>query len=132
MDRSSAKYTRNRFEHEMAKVAKSLGMDVTVEPRSRYDSEAGSVSFKVTCTEAGGRGKADVEWERFADKLGIPSDWLGRSFIDHGNRVFTVVGLNKLAKKYPIKIEDGTGKGFKASVSHMRSWRMLDESEVAS
>lgn len=131
MDRTKARETRDRFEREVEALAAKLGMTIEVDPRSRYDTGAGTVSFKVTLTEKGGRGKAETDWDRYAPLLGVPVEWLGATFRDDDGNVLTVVGLNRRAKKYPVQLQRADGKRFKAPVGYVRALEAIDAKEAS-
>lgn len=122
MDRKDVRKHRAAFEKAVEVGLVGTNLTGEVAGSARFDPAAGTITFKVTVTVPGGAGKTSTDWDRYAESVGADPAWLGRTFVSHDGKRFTVVGVNPRAKKYPLKIESPAGKSFKASADLIRSW----------
>ncbi|MGB5812952.1 MAG: hypothetical protein WBG86_20635 [Polyangiales bacterium] len=130
MDKNDVRKHRADFERALGVGLVGTRLTGEVAPRATYDSVSGTITFKVTITVPGAKGKVETDWERYAEAFGADPTWLGKTFADHNDVNYTVVGLNPRAKSYPLLIEDANGKRRKCAASYVQA--AMDVQEEAS
>lgn len=124
LDRKVVKEIRNEINLALLKVTKKYGVNFTL-GTIRFDSGemrgklTGTVPAIVEKKKQVKKDNAPNEWRIQAPFFGFKGDEYGKTFYGR-NKELRVVGLNRKAKRYPVKLVDvKTGKTFKAPVDYV-------------
>jgi len=126
-DRATLRMLREEFQAAINAVAAAHGLTADL-GNIRYNTEGTSFSTKMT-VETGGKAdvadrkadKAADNFKRYAVLEGLESSDFGKVFNYAGKTGLRIVGYNTRAKKYPISLEDASGRGYKVSGRQIKS-----------
>ena len=121
-DNPSIKAIRMAMDIALAKVEKQYGIKIST-GNARFSGD--EVTFKVKANTIGTGGqvqnKEAQNWDMMAQVNGLGHFSVGDTIQLQG-KSFTIKGWNTRARKSPINIEDQNGRGYKCSVSMVKTY----------
>ena len=121
-DKPSIKAIRIAMDQALAKVEKEYGIKIST-GNARFSGD--EVTFKVKANTIGTGGQVKTKeaqnWAMQAQLNGLGHLSVG-DVVQLQGKSFTIKGWNTRARKSPINIEDQTGRGYKCSVSMIKSY----------
>jgi len=121
-DKPSIKAIRIAMDEALAKVEKQYGIKIST-GNARFSGD--EVTFKVKANTIGTGGQVQTReaqnWAMMAEINGLGHFSVG-DVIQLQGKSFTIKGWNTRARKSPINIEDMNGRGYKCSVSMVKTY----------
>jgi hypothetical protein len=121
-DKPSIKAIRIAMDEALAKVEKQYGIKIST-GNARFSGD--EVTFKVKANTIGTGGNVQTReaqnWAMMAQVNGLGHFSVGDTIQLQG-KSFTIKGWNTRARKSPINIEDQMGRGYKCSVSMVKTY----------
>ena len=121
-DKPSIKAIRVAMDEALAKVSKEYGIKIST-GNARFSAD--EVTFKVKANTIGTGGQVQTReaqnWDMMAQVNGLGHFSVGDTIQLQG-KSFTIKGWNTRARKSPINIEDANGRGYKCSVSMVKTY----------
>tara|TARA_R110002074_G_scaffold296232_1_gene467788 strand:- start:1760 stop:2149 length:390 start_codon:yes stop_codon:yes gene_type:complete len=121
-DKPSIKAIRMAMDIALAKVEKQYGIKIST-GNARFSGD--EVTFKVKANTIGTGGQVQTKeaqnWDMMAQVNGLGHFSVGDTIQLQG-KSFTIKGWNTRARKSPINIEDQNGRGYKCSVSMVKTY----------
>ena len=121
-DKPSIKAIRMAMDIALAKVEKQYGIKIST-GNARFSGD--EVTFKVKANTIGTGGQVQTKeaqnWAMMAQVNGLGHFSVGDTIQLQG-KSFTIKGWNTRARKSPINIEDQNGRGYKCSVSMVKTY----------
>ena len=118
MDRIQAKQMGKDIEEALGVIAEKYSMDLEYRGGTFSDTD-----YKPRATFTGkstsGKTRAEAEWDLYHSMLGLKKEWLGE-IISYQDSDQIIVGLDMKKFKYPVLLEDGNGKKYKASAENIK------------
>ena len=122
VDKPSIKAIRMAMDIALAKVEKQYGIKIST-GNARFSGD--EVTFKVKANTIGTGGQVQTKeaqnWDMMAQVNGLGHFSVGDTIQLQG-KSFTIKGWNTRARKSPINIEDQNGRGYKCSVSMVKTY----------
>ena len=132
MSMTSARIKRLRvlIEDELKSLGEREGFSITV---GNATFMTNSVTFKLKASTVNSDGSVNTEeaeaFTREARLYGLDPEMLGKTYkTPRGD--FTVAGLNRRGRKFPILASNGNGSLYKFSVDEIKKWHARDVSEA--
>jgi len=123
-DKQNLRAIREAMNTALAKVEKEYGIKIEA-GNARFSGN--EVTFKVKANTIGTAGtvitKEAQMWDLIRNNHGLGHISVGDT-IEIQGKSFTLKGYNSRASKAPVQIEDAKGKGYKCSISMVKTYNL--------
>lgn len=113
--------TLNDLRNDLDKVLSSYGMNNGMDfqvGRISYTDKYANISMKVYLSGNNVDG-AESEFNDIASRMGIPKEWYKKR-VSIKNKMYTIVGLNSRAKKFPVVLEGDDGSSIRTNLESVK------------